>query len=60
LLLVFVMSQNKRAVEDHFDANNELKTMLRARGKDAQAHMVRNIIPEGVECIFMRQADSWV
>jgi UTP--glucose-1-phosphate uridylyltransferase len=30
--------------------------MLRAKGKDAKAHMVRNIIPEGVECIFVRQA----
>ena len=44
--------RNKRAIEDHFDANHELDTMLRARGKDAQAHVVRNIIPEGVECIL--------
>jgi UTP--glucose-1-phosphate uridylyltransferase len=32
--------------------------MLRAKGKDAQADMVRNIIPEGVECIFVRQAEQ--
>jgi len=54
--LIFVTGRNKRAVEDHFDANNELETMLRAKGKDAQADMVRNIIPAGVECIFVRQA----
>ena len=46
--LIFVTGRNKRAIEDHFDANNELETMLRAKGKDAQADMVRNIIPEGV------------
>ena len=54
--LIFVTGRNKRAIEDHFDANNELETMLRAKGKDAQADMMRNIIPEGVECIFVRQA----
>ena len=52
--LIFVTGRNKRAIEDHFDANNELETMLCAKGKDAQADMVRNIIPEGVECIFVR------
>jgi len=56
--LIFVTGRNKRAIEDHFDANNELETMLRAKGKEAQAEMVRNIIPAGVECIFVRQADA--
>lgn len=56
--LIFVAGRNKRAVEDHFDANNELETMLRAKGKDEQADMVRNIIPKGVECIFLRQAEQ--
>ena len=55
--LIFVTGRNKRAIEDHFDANNELENMLRAKGKDAQADMVRNIIPEGVECIFVRQTE---
>ena len=49
--------RNKRAIEDHFDANNELETMLCTKGKDAQADMVRNIIPAGVECMFVRQAE---
>lgn len=56
--LIFVTGRNKRAIEDHFDANNELETMLRAKGKGAQADMVRNIIPAGVECIFVRQAEQ--
>ena len=56
--LIFVTGRNKRAIEDHFDANNELEIMLRAKGKDVQADMVRNIIPEGVYCIFVRQAQQ--
>ena len=56
--LIFVTGRNKRAIEDHFDANNELENMLRAKGKNAQANMVRNIIPAGVECIFVRQAEQ--
>ena len=56
--LIFVTGRNKRAIEDHFDANNELETILRMKGKKAQADMIRNITPEGVECIFVRQADQ--
>ena len=56
--LIFVTGRNKRAIEDHFDANNELEAMLRTKDKDAQADMVRNILPEGVECIFVRQAEQ--
>jgi len=57
--LIFVTGLNKRAIEDHFDANNELETALRAKGKDAQAEMVHNIIPDGVECIFVRGTCCW-
>ena len=32
--------------------------MLRSKGKSIQADMVRNIIPDGVECIFVRQAEQ--
>ncbi len=56
--LIFVTGRNKRAIEDHFDANIELESMLRSKGKDAQAQMVHNIVPEGVECIFVRQSEQ--
>ena len=54
--LIFVTGRNKRAIEDHFDANYELESFLRASGKDAQADMIHNIILERIECIFVRQA----
>ncbi len=56
--LIFVTGRNKRSIEDHFDANNELEAALRASGKDMQADMVRNILPSGVECIFVRQPEQ--
>ncbi|OUU29654.1 MAG: UTP--glucose-1-phosphate uridylyltransferase [Candidatus Endolissoclinum sp. TMED37] len=55
--LIFVTGRNKRAIEDHFDANIELETVLRAKGKNVQADMVRNVTPKGIECIFVRQAE---
>ncbi len=55
--LIFITGRNKRAIEDHFDANNELEALLRARGKGEKADMIRNIMPEKVECIFIRQAE---
>lgn len=56
--LIFVTGRNKRAIEDHFDANYELEAMLRSKGNDVQADMVRNVIPAGVNCIFVRQAEQ--
>ena len=55
--LIFVTGHNTRAIEDHFDANNELEIMSRAKGQNEQVDMVRNILPVGVECIFVRQAE---
>ena len=56
--LIFVTGRNKRAIEDHFDANLELEAALRCKGKHEQADMVHNILPSGVECIFVRQAEQ--
>lgn len=56
--LIFVTGRNKRAIEDHFDNNLELETVLRAQGKNEQADMIKNILPAGVECIFVRQPEQ--
>ena len=53
--LIFVTGRNKRAIEDHFDSNQELEAALNSKGKIKQAEMVANILPSGVECIFVRQ-----
>lgn len=56
--LIFVTGRNKRAIEDHFDNNQELETALRAKGMHEQADMVKSILPAGVECIFVRQSEQ--
>lgn len=56
--LIFVTGRHKRAIEDHFDANQELEAALRAKGKNEQAQMVRRILPDGVQCMFVRQPEQ--
>jgi UTP--glucose-1-phosphate uridylyltransferase len=56
--LIFVTGRNKRAIEDHFDNNLELEAALLSKGKNKEANMVRNILPAGVECIFVRQPEQ--
>jgi UTP--glucose-1-phosphate uridylyltransferase len=56
--LIFVTGRNKRAIEDHFDNNQELEMVLRKKGENKQANMVKNIMPKGVECIFVRQPEQ--
>jgi len=53
--LIFVTSQSKRAIEDHFDSNYELESRLQERHKDNLLNMVRNILPKGVSCVYVRQ-----
>ena len=56
--LIFVTGRHKRAIEDHFDRNFELEMALRKKNKHEQADMVENILPSGVECIFVRQPEQ--
>jgi len=56
--LIFITGRNKRAIEDHFDGNNELELALRSKGKYEMADMIKNILPEGIECIFVRQREQ--
>lgn len=53
--LIFVTSSSKRAIEDHFDSNFELESNLIERGKFELLEIVRNILPEGVSCAYIRQ-----
>ncbi|WP_323038128.1 UTP--glucose-1-phosphate uridylyltransferase [Pararhodobacter sp.] len=55
--LIFVTGRPKRAIGDHLDANLELEFQLTQRGKHAERDMVRNIVPPGVNCIFIRQPE---
>lgn len=53
--LIFVTGASKRAIEDHFDTDSELERALESSGKDDLLKLVRDIVPEGVDCIYIRQ-----
>jgi UTP--glucose-1-phosphate uridylyltransferase len=55
--MIFVTGRNKRAIEDHFDKAYELETELERKGKDVLLDQVRSVLPEGVRCIYIRQAE---
>ena len=55
--LIFVTGRTKRAIEDHFDMMPELEHELRSRGKDKLLKTVYETVPEGVECVFIRQGE---
>ena len=56
--LIFVTSSSKRAIEDHFDKNYELESELERRNKKELLSIVRGILPEGVSCVYIRQAEA--
>lgn len=54
--LIFITGRTKRAIEDHFDKAYELEAELEARGKFALLEIVRNTVPDNVNCIYIRQS----
>lgn len=53
--LIFVTGRSKRAIEDHFDSALELEMELARKDKQALLRAVKNILPEHVNCIYIRQ-----
>jgi len=56
--LIFVTSSSKRAIEDHFDKNFEMETELERKGKTALLKLVRDVVPKGVSCVYVRQPEA--
>ncbi|MCG8432621.1 MAG: UTP--glucose-1-phosphate uridylyltransferase GalU [Gammaproteobacteria bacterium] len=57
-VLIFVTGRTKRAIEDHFDRAYELETELQLRKQEEKLRQVQNIVPEGVVCVHIRQAEA--
>jgi UTP--glucose-1-phosphate uridylyltransferase len=55
--LVFITHSSKRAIEDHFDQDVELERALEEAGKLEILSKVRDIVPKGVSCVFIRQGE---
>ncbi|MCB1766461.1 MAG: UTP--glucose-1-phosphate uridylyltransferase GalU [Candidatus Competibacteraceae bacterium] len=56
--LVFIIGRTKNAIADHFDKAYELEAELEARQKTDLLKVVRGIVPSGVECVYIRQAEA--
>ena len=56
--LIFVTGRSKRSIPDHFDKAYELEAELEARGKTQLLEEVRSILPSGITCVYIRQADA--
>jgi UTP--glucose-1-phosphate uridylyltransferase len=55
--LVFVTGRDKRAIEDHFDADPELESLLASKDKEGLRDMVRHTVSRHVNCIYVRQGE---
>ena len=53
--LVFITGASKRAIEDHFDSDQELENMLHSQGKSDLLKQLRSVLPSYASCIYIRQ-----
>ena len=56
--LIFVVGRTKNSIIDHFDKAYELENELALRNKDALLKIVKDTVPEGVNCVFIRQSEA--
>lgn len=56
--LVFIVGRTKNSIIDHFDKSYELETELEIRGKHDLLKIVRDVIPDGIHCVFIRQSEA--
>ena len=55
--MIFISGRHKRAIEDHFDSAPELERDLEVKGKTALLKTLRDIVPSGINFIFIRQPE---
>jgi len=53
--LVFITGASKRAIEDHFDSDQELEKLLESQGKSKLVRQLRSVLPSYASCIYIRQ-----
>lgn len=56
--LIFVLGRAKNSIIDHFDKAYELESELALRNKTELLKIVKDTVPEGVNCVFIRQAEA--
>lgn len=56
--IIFVTGRSKRSIEDHFDKAYELETELALREKHKLLETVQSVLPTGITCLYIRQAEA--
>jgi UTP--glucose-1-phosphate uridylyltransferase len=56
--LIFITGRSKRSIEDHFDKAYELESELQHAGKTELLQIVQSILPDHVNCMYLRQAEA--
>ncbi|HRN82649.1 MULTISPECIES: UTP--glucose-1-phosphate uridylyltransferase GalU [Nitrosomonas] len=56
--MIFVTGRSKRSIEDHFDKAYELESELERRGKTEMLQYVRNLLPDDMKCVYIRQSEA--
>ncbi|MCX7673160.1 MAG: UTP--glucose-1-phosphate uridylyltransferase GalU [Thiobacillaceae bacterium] len=56
--LIFIIGRTKRAIADHFDKAYELEMELEMKGKTKALAELRRMLPQGVNCIYIRQLEA--
>lgn len=56
--LIFITGRNKRSIEDHFDKAYELENELELKHKTKMLALVRDVVPNHVNCIYIRQTEA--
>jgi len=56
--LIFITGRSKNSIMDHFDKAYELETELAQKNKDDLLRIVQDVLPAGVTCVYIRQAQA--
>jgi UTP--glucose-1-phosphate uridylyltransferase len=56
--MIFVTGRGKRTIEDHFDKAYELEAELAEKGKHKLLQEVRDMLPSGVQYVYVRQPEA--
>jgi UTP--glucose-1-phosphate uridylyltransferase len=56
--LIFITGRSKNSIMDHFDKAYELENELASRNKQDLLQIVQEIVPQGITCIYIRQAEA--
>ena len=55
--LIFITGSSKRSIEDHFNPDPDLERALTDAGKHEVVKQIRNIVPDGVSCVYILQGE---